>query len=320
MSTVSAVRERLVFGFNTFYSDFLAVLAKNDDAIKKRLKKHYRVINRKSDEYMIAFHKSCAETEAFSTIFDDEANPEGCSSGDLLVARGLKYRDLPSSISRVVLAHVRTLSALAWIFGELCDAAESGESGEATEEGEAAVQAVNELFERFMESIAAVQMGKSWGAALDGMVDDEARAVFRSTLTSFTALQRGGELEDEDDDDEGRGRSRTEGEGEGEDEGITEHDKETMINAFDMMKCSKLGSIVQEISESIDKEKLKKAVEAGVGTQGGIDPSNMNMDMMGDLFRQVSGAITSKLQSGEISNEDLVSETMTLMNSVKGMM
>ena len=41
---------------------------------------------------------------------------------------------------------------------------------------------------------------------------------------------------------------------------------------------------------------------------------------MGDLFRQVSGAITSKLQSGEISNEDLVAETMSLMTSVKGMM
>ncbi len=316
MSTVSVVLERLVFGFNTFYSDFLAVLAKNDDTIKKRLKKHYRVINRKSDEYLIAFHKSCGETEAFGHVFDDEANMEGCSAGDLMVARGLKYRDLPNSISEVVLAHVRTLSALAWIFGELCDAA-SVEDAENGEPDEAAVQAVNELFERFMESIAAVQMGKSWGAALDGMVDDEARAVFRSTLTSFTALQRGGELED---DEEGRGRSLVAGEDEDEEAGLTEHDKETMMNAFDMMKCSKLGNIVQEISESIDKEKLKKAVEGGVGAEGGIDPSNMNMDMMGDLFRQVSGAITSKLQSGEISNEDLVSETMTLMNSVKGMM
>jgi hypothetical protein len=306
MSSVFVVRERLVFGFNTFYSDFLAVLAKSDDVIKKRLKKHYRLINRKSDEYLISFHKSASDTKAFQHVFDDGANMADCSAGDLQVARGLKYRDLPDGISSTILAHVRTLSAMAWIFGELCEAA-TGEEGEVDEE---AIRAVNELFERFMESIHSVQIGKSWGAALDGIVDDEARAVFRSTLTSFTALQRGPDSSDGEEDKNNKDDDAT----------LTDQDTETMKNAFDMMKCSKLGNIVQEISESIDKDKLKKAVDGGVNAEGQIDPSNMNMDLMGDLFRQVSGAITNKLQSGEISNEDLVSETMTLMNSVKGMM
>jgi hypothetical protein len=87
-----------------------------------------------------------------------------------------------------------------------------------------------------------------------------------------------------------------------------------VTSAFDMMKCSKLGSIVQEISESIDKDKLRRAVESGDMT------GENNMEMMGNLFKQVSGAITGKLQSGEISQEDLLKETSSLMASMKGVM
>ena len=86
-----------------------------------------------------------------------------------------------------------------------------------------------------------------------------------------------------------------------------------MTNAFDMMKCSKLGSIVQEISESIDKDALRKAVDSGDMMSGG------NVEMMGALFKQVSGAsITSKLQSGELDQDDLLRETTSLMGSMKG--
>lgn len=281
-SQVSCVRERLVFAFNTFYSDFLSDVTKADEVIKKRLKKHYRVLNRKSDQYLIDFHGSAVSNGTLEHVFDDFG--DSAEVGELLVARGLKYKDLPGD----QLAHVRMLCAVSWLFAELCDASEAQDNDDS-------VTAINELFEKFMEGVAAVQLGKSWGGSIDCVLDEDAKRIFRNTLTTLTISGSEAASDDREPDQ------------------LTDEDRDAMTNAFEMMKCSKLGGIVQEISQSIDKNQLKEAVQ-----NGGLGGDNM--DMMGDLFKQVSGAITSKLQSGEISNDDLIAETMSLMGSVKGMM
>lgn len=287
-TTSSAVRERLVYGFNTFYGDLLSSVSKADETLKKRLKKCYRVLDRKSDAYLLDFYKSATESAALSKLFDDDCLGSD-SVNDLQVARGMRLKELPAS----EFPTVRLLAAFAWLFGELCSAAEITAEGEK----EGAVVAVNELFERLVESVSRIQGGLSWGAALDGMVDDEARAVFRSTLSKLAeasgAVAKGGATASS---------------------ALSDKEVDDMTSAFDMMNCSKLGSIVQEISNGIDKEQLRKAVESGdlMGEK--------NMNMMGKLFRQVSAAITGKLQSGEISQEDLLKETSTLMSSMKGVL
>lgn len=279
----SAVKDRLVYGFNTFYGDLLSMIAKSDTILKKRLKKHYRVLNRKSDSYLLDFWKSAKEHDTFRFIFEDDGWDHDAVK-NLTVCRGLRYSELSDGFRPMT----RMLCAFAWMFGELCDASE--------EEGEEAVIAVNEMFEKFMEAVVSVQSGLSWGKYVDEIVDEDAKSVMKSSLVLLVEAKEGGS-------DIPAAAAAS---GPGVDD-ITE--------AFDMMGNSKLGSIVQEISKTIDKDKLKAAVENGQGING-----EGNMELMGDLFKQVSGAITSKLQSGELNNEDLIQETMSLMNSVKGLM
>lgn len=277
-SVGNSARDNLVYGFNTFYGELLSGIAKTDELLKKRLKKNYRVLNRKSDAYLVDFHASAKATGALETVFesDGEASEQVL---ELQVARGMRFKDVPKD----TFPTVRLLCAIAWLFSELCAL-----SDEADEADEAGVFAINELFQRLVESVSRVQSGLPWGDALDGMVDEEARSIFRSTLGLMT---------------EKRGSEQT-----------NQAAIESMADAFDMMKCSKLGSIVQEISRSIDQEKLRKAVETGNILSG------ENMDVMGELFKQVSGAITSKLHTGEISNEDLIKETANIMSGMKGLM
>lgn len=281
---VAAVRERLVFGFNTFYGDLLSSVAKSDDLVKKRLKKGYRVLDRKSDAYLLDFYKSAKALGTLERVFGED---EGCEEDErvagLLVARGLRFGELPAG----EFPAVRLLCAVAWLFGELCDAAEERE-----EDREAAVTAVNELFERLVESVSRIQAGLPWGSGLEGLVDEEARGVFRATLTRLAGAGAGS-----------GGPSR-----------LSEEEVGSVSSAFDMMKCTKLGSIVQEISESIDRDTLKQAMDSGDLLGEG------NMDMMGTLFKKVSGAISGRLQSGEISQDDLLRETSSLMSSMKGLM
>ncbi len=271
----AAVRERIVFGFNTFYGDLLSSLAKSDPLMKKRLKKNYRVINRKSDSYLMDMHQSAKECGALGEVFRE---CPGEALDGLMVARGMKFADIP----KAELPTVRLLCAFLWLFGELCAATEEPE-----EDRETAVTAVNELFERLIESVSRIQAGYPLGDGLDGLVDEEARDIFRATLTNLAAATQHHP------------------------EKIGANDVDAMASAFDMMKCSKLGSIVQEISESIDKDELRKAVESGNMMSEG------SVEMMSSLFKKVSGAITSKLQNGELSQEDLLRETTNLMNSMR---
>lgn len=289
-----AVRERLVYGFNTFYGDMLSSIAKSDELLKKRLKKCYRVLDRKSDAYLVDFYRSAKENEVFGRVFDDGNEGDDGLAG-LMVARGLKYGDVPEA----EFPTVRLLCAFAWLFGELCSAAEEPE-----EDREAAVTAVNELFERLIEGVSRIQSGLSWGSGLEGLMDDEARDIFRATFTKLADAAR---------ENASSAASAAPG-GAGAGAGAGAGDPDEIAGAFDMMQCSKLGSIVKEISESIDKDALRQAVQSGDMLSGN------NVDMMSNLFKQVSGAITGKLQSGELDQDDLLRETTQLMGSMKGMM
>lgn len=297
----SAVRERLIFGFNTFYGDMLASLAKTDELLKKRLKKNYRVLDRKSDTYLVDFYRSAKDLGTLGRIFDDDCEDDD-SVANLQVARGLKYKEIPAT----EFPTVRLLGAFAWLFGELCSATEE----ESDDDRESAVVAVNELFERLIESVSRIQTGMSWGSALEGMVDDEARDVFKATLSKLAETSSANAIT-------AAASAGVDAIGEAKPNitsRLNDMDVDAMTNAFDMMKCSKLGNIVQEISNSIDKDQLRQAVESGdmMGEN--------NMEMMGNLFKQVSGAITGKLQSGELSQDDLLKETTSLMASMKGVM
>lgn len=280
-TTNNTARDSLVYGFNTFYGELLSSIVKTDELIKKRMKKNYRVLDRKSDTYLLDFYKATKECGALASVFE-AGGEESDAVLELQIARGLRFKEVSKETA---FPTVRLLCAIAWLFGELCASSDETE----VSDKESGVFAVNELFQRLVESVSRIQMGLSWGDALDGMVDEEAREIFRSTLSCIA---------------ENTAREQP-----------ADHAKsiESMTDAFDMLKCSKLGSIVQEISRSIDQDKLRKAVESG-NLLGGE-----NMDIMGDLFRQVSGAITSKLHSGELSNEDLIKETANIMTGMKGL-
>jgi hypothetical protein len=59
-------------------------------------------------------------------------------------------------------------------------------------------------------------------------------------------------------------------------------------------------------------------MEGGGGGGGDGACEGASVDMMGDILRKISGAITNKLESGDLSNDDIIAETVKMMNNVKG--
>lgn len=267
-----SAKERIVFGFNTFYSDFLSGLAKSSDAMRRRLKKNYRVVDRKSDAYLIEFWRSAKSSGALAAVFDEGASMSTPQVSAMSLAKALHGSDVPES----EFPAVRLLCAVAWLFDELVAACEEPEE-DAKESGAAAV---SDLFQRLISSVSAVHSGQPWGDALDGVLDESARGVMRATLASLA---------------EGGSAVRADA---------------AAADAFDMLNCSKLASLVRDISESVDKEELRGAIESGDLTGPG------SMDVMGKLFRQVSSAISEKIKTGEISQQDLVAETSRILGAL----
>ena len=92
------------------------------------------------------------------------------------------------------------------------------------------------------------------------------------------------------------------------------------VPELDFLNNTKIGELVKEISKDIDLGKFN------------MDPGSMRMDnvaqmfespdnmkAIGDIMQSVSAKFTDKLKSGEINNEELISEAMGMMGNLCNM-
>ena len=290
-------RGKLVYAFNTFFGDFLNHAKTVDDTIKKRLRKRYRVIDRSANAILLEFCKEAKKAGVY------EAVAETCSPDKMLetpavldmhVAQAMPLGDViakaDEATKSAVLGDVAMMCGVSRLYDELCDEVE----------GESAV--LEALFERLMEAIAMSNDGRAYEPAFKGIVDDEISGLFRGILhrvagASPCAVAREG----------GGGVGGVGDVGAGMEEIMTQ------------MKNSKLGEIAEEISQTIDKDKLAEAFSGGDGMESVIQGlmTGQNVGMIGDLVQQVGDKINAKLQNGDMKEEDLLKDAFSLMGKMK---
>lgn len=86
-------------------------------------------------------------------------------------------------------------------------------------------------------------------------------------------------------------------------------------NMFKGMENSKIVNLAKEISEDIDISNIKLENTDDVFKM--MDFSNSN-NMMGDIIKKVSSTVSSKINSGEIRQDELLSEASSMLGSLKG--
>lgn len=294
------LRSELVFAFNTFFGDFLRHAKDVDDTIKRRLKKRYRVIDRASNAALLDFCRAAGAAGAYAAVSCcDEADPllssEGCLA--MHVAQAMPLADL------VRLADERTRATLAADLALMCGVArmysELLEPGDGVEDGDDGACADSEacmlraLFERFMDAVARFNSGGPAEAALEGIVDDELGPLFRGALVRLR---------------------RASGEPAPADAAAG------MEEIMEQMRSSKLGLIAEEVSQSIDREKLAEAFAGSEGVESVVRGllSGENVGLIGDLVQQVGERITTKIQGGELSEDELLRDAFALMSRMRG--
>lgn len=87
------------------------------------------------------------------------------------------------------------------------------------------------------------------------------------------------------------------------------------MGMFKGMENSKICSLAQEISQSIDVGDLK--IDSSEDIMKLLDFSSSN-NIMGDIIKKVSGKMHEKMSSGELNQEDLFGEAMGLIGKLGG--
>lgn len=283
-------RGKLVYAFNTFFGDFLNHAKNVDETIKKRLKKRYRVIDRSANAILLEFCRAAEKAGAYEAVADTsspDAMLETPAVLDMHVAQAMPLRDVIAKADgpakAAVLGDVAMMCGVARLYDELCDEVE----------GESAV--LEALFERLMEAITMSNDGREYEQAFNGIVDDEIAGLFHGILHRVAGASPCEEV------DAGAGG------------------EPGMEEILTQMKNSKLGEIAEEISQTIDKDKLAQAFSGGDGMESVIQGlmTGQNVGMIGDLVQQVGDRINAKLQNGDMKEEDLLKDAFSLMGKMK---
>lgn len=82
---------------------------------------------------------------------------------------------------------------------------------------------------------------------------------------------------------------------------------------MEFLENTKIGELAKEISESIDMSKL---MEGGGASETPAGPEGMNPDMLSTIIQTVGSKITEKMTSGELNQEDLMSEAISMMGKM----
>jgi len=292
-------RSKLVYAFNTFFGDFLNHAKTVDETIKKRLRKRYRVIDRSANAILLEFCREAKKAGAYEAVADTSSPDKMLETRavlDMHVAQAMPLGDVLAKADEpakaAVLGDVAMMCGVSRLYDELCDEVE----------GESAV--LEALFERLMEAIAMSNDGRAYEQAFKGIVDDEISGLFRGILHRVA------------------GASPCEGDGGSASASASTSDLgggANMEEIMAQMKNSKLGEIAEEISRTIDKEKLAEAFSGGDGMESVIQGlmTGQNVGMIGELVQKVGDKINAKLQNGDMKEEDLLKDAFSLMGKMK---
>lgn len=92
-----------------------------------------------------------------------------------------------------------------------------------------------------------------------------------------------------------------------------EGEKNPFLNMFKGMENSKICNLAQEISESIDVGDLK--IDSSDDIMKLLDFSSSN-NIMGDIIKKVSSKMHEKMSSGDLKQDDLFGEAMSMMGQL----
>ena len=281
-----SIDDNICYMFNRIYLNLMKEIKDKDPDIKQCLKESYKVFDKKSSEYLATFVAQFDDSVK-NVIFIDE--------GDDLLSHEAIYKftifnKVPVSdiMSKVVKDDVESKNSLMYyvyllfVLGYIYKLSDM-------DDGKKDI-----LFRKSVQCMNTVESSElsdeQLEEQLEDILDEDIKKVLRKIHRDRSyAKQINISVSDKD--------------------AVNPDSTESM----DFLQNTKIGELAKEISESIDMTKL--GINGGDG--GGMMPEDaMNPNVLSGIIQTVGSKITEKMTSGELNQEELMSEALSMMGKM----
>ena len=286
-------QQRICYMFNKFFSCFIKDLKNTNEEIKTIIKKHYKVIDKSSEEYYDFFwgnvQTHLKDLVALETPCDSVAK-------DIENIEFFKGVSLNFALQRVhnknaFWNYFNCLLVFASLYNEAKNHTNEANVNESNSDNTNETSAIYVLFVKVVKVLSMLQKGQDVSADLDDIVDDDVKALL-TKIKSFDTTDADAKLEDAGD-------------------ALPIPPSEFL----ESIENSKIASLAKDIAKEIDISSLNIDKPEDIAKM--LDFSSEN-NFLGNIVNKVSSTLTDKISKGELNQEDLMSEAMSMMGMLNG--
>jgi hypothetical protein len=286
------VEQKICYMFNKFFSSFVKELKTLDDGLKAVIKKNYKVIDKSSDEYYNLFWSNVKDHIQVFVNEDDLSNNDTIKNVEIIqgITIGDAVQVLKDNDLQTFWNYLNILIIFAYIYTEFN--ANKKQELETTEQNDTP-QNVNTflLFMKVIRIVSMIQNSQDPSTELADIIDDDIKSLL-SKIKVFDTTNEDIKIDE-----------------------TTDTLPSQPAEFLQSIENSKIANLAKEISKDIDISNLNIDKPEDIAKLMDFSGSN---NFLGNIVSKVSSKLTEKISSGEINQEDLLSEAMSMMSMLNG--
>jgi hypothetical protein len=279
---------KFLYVFNKLFSSFIKTLKEVGDELKPVIKKHYKVIDKSSSQYFEHFWNSVEPK--WKDLVECENVREVDHLKDVEVAIELNLDSIFNSVKEedkeTITSHIYLLLIFAYLYAEI-----SKETSPVQEDATQEENSSHVLFNNVVALLSLIQNNKrdsdAYKELIDSIVDDDIVKLLSKVSTVSGAVPKQFEASS----------SAT----------------ANPLEFLQGLENSKIASLAKEITSEIDLSNL--SIDKPEDISKLMDMSDGN-NFLGNIVSKVSNKLTEKLNTGELKQEDLMNEAMSVMGAL----
>lgn len=278
--------QKICYMFNKFFSSFIKELKGLDEGLKSIIKKNFKVIDKSSDEYYNLFWSNVATHLKLFVEGDDLSTNEEIASIEIVqgITIGDAVKVLKGDDLHTFWNYINILIIFAYLYTEA-----KGASSEEQEDNKKSETYL--LFIKVVKILSMIQNAQDPASELEDIIDDDIKQLLLK-IKVFDSSNEDIKIDE-----------------------ATDTLPTPPTEFLQSIENSKIADLAKEISKEIDISNI--SIEKPEDVAKLMDFSGSN-NFLGNIVSKVSTKLTEKISSGEIKQEDLLSEAMSMMSMLNG--
>lgn len=277
------LENKICYVFNKIFLALIKEVKSKNDEIKHTLKQHYKIFDKQSSEYIVFFVNNINEN-INRVLFSDDDILDNVEVLNMLIFENITINDLVIKVIKdnehdrnTLKYYVYLLMLLSYIYKLEID----------NDKKKILLETVFNIISVFdTENIEKSDVE----GLMEDIIDDDIKTVLWKIYDNKEYLKNVVSKDDIDGEDG--------------------------LPSLDFMKNTKIGNLAKEISETIDVSKLNIENPEELLNVENIFNGGGSNNVIGDIIKTVGDQISSKIQNGELNQEELMTEALGMMGNL----